>query len=164
MFLITAIPALSLLFPGRSRRLFFAGAVAEGFAAFGFDAAADLPQPAHFAGGAEFLGAGFFAMAGGALPAIKYFRILSRCFLPTPRMASKSSTLLNGPYDLRMCKILLAVTGPIPGTCCKRSESAALMLIGCAGGFFVVATTLPVEPQGNAEPADGNASGACLPE
>jgi len=33
------------------------------------------------------------------------------------RMASKSSTLLNGPYDLRICRIFCAVAGPIPGTC-----------------------------------------------
>jgi hypothetical protein len=39
---------------------------------------------------------GFDAVAGR--PAIKYLRILSRRFLPMPRIASKSSTLLNGPY------------------------------------------------------------------
>jgi hypothetical protein len=71
---------------------------------------------------------GFDAVAGR--PAIKYLRILSRRFLPMPRIASKSSTLLNGPYDLRICKILSAVAGPIPGTSCNCSDVAALILIG----------------------------------
>jgi hypothetical protein len=53
---------------------------------------------------------------GLALPTVKYLRILSRRFWPRPRTASKSSTLLNGPYDLRICKIFCAVDGPIPGT------------------------------------------------
>ena len=51
-------------------------------------------------------------------------------------MASKSSTLLNAPYDLRICKIFSAVAGPIPGTCCNSSDVAVLMFTGLAGGFF----------------------------
>jgi hypothetical protein len=72
---------------------FFVGVVADAFAVFDFTAAADFVQPAHFASGAEFAGAGFFGMAAGALPATKYFRILSRRFLPMPRIASKSSAV-----------------------------------------------------------------------
>jgi len=51
-------------------------------------------------------------------------------------MANKSSTLLNAPYDLRICRIFSAVTGPIPGTCCNSVEFAVLMLMGCGGGFL----------------------------
>ena len=51
-------------------------------------------------------------------------------------MASKSSTLLNGPYDFRICKIFSAVAGPIPGTCSNSSDVAVLMLTGFDGGFF----------------------------
>src|SRR5215467_7067251 len=74
---------------------------------------------ADFSGGSE-VAAGF---AGGAstfeefvFPTVRYLRILSRRFSPRPRIASKSSTLLKGPYDLRICKIFCAVAGPIPGT------------------------------------------------
>src|ERR1700732_4785301 len=87
-------------------------------------------------------GAGDFADSGAAglvaagFPTVKYLRIFSRRFGPSPRIASKSSTLLNVPYDLRICKILSAVDGPIPGTLCNCSEFAVLMLTGCAGGFF----------------------------
>src|ERR1700682_1502783 len=89
-----------------------------------------------------------FSAAGGGLagggvdldaagfPTGKYFRILSRRFAPRPRIASKSSTLLKGPYVLRICKILPAVAGPIPGTCCSCSEFAVLRLTGRSGGFF----------------------------
>jgi hypothetical protein len=72
-----------------------------------------------------------------ALPTVKYLRIFSRRFGPMPRIARKSSTLLNGPYDLRICKIFSAVTGPIPGTSCSSSELAVLILIGAGGGFFL---------------------------
>jgi hypothetical protein len=51
---------------------------------------------------------------GAAFPTVKYFLILSSRFLPMPRIGSKSSTLLNAPYDLRICRILSAVAGPIP--------------------------------------------------
>src|SRR5277367_599887 len=71
----------------------------------------------------------------------KYFRILSSRFGPIPRTASKSSTLLNAPYDLRICKILSAVDGPIPGTCCNCSDVAVFKLTGAAGGFFFAAVT-----------------------
>jgi len=56
-------------------------------------------------------------------------------------MASKSSTLLNAPYDLRICKIFSAVAGPIPGTCCNSSDVAVLMFTGLGGGFFFPAGT-----------------------
>src|SRR5882724_7331427 len=75
-------------------------------------------------------------------PTVKYFRILSSRFAPSPRIASKSSTLLNGPYVLRICKILPAVAGPIPGTCCNCSAVAVLRLTGFSGGFFLVASEL----------------------
>jgi hypothetical protein len=80
--------------------------------------------------------------AGDALlelvfPATRYLRIFSSRFGPSPRMASKSSTLLNAPYDFRICNILSAVAGPIPGTSCSSSEVAALIFTGVAGSFFL---------------------------
>lgn len=86
--------------------------------------------------GGAFCFAGLF-FAGGVFPTVRYLRIFSRRFGPRPRIASKSSTFLKEPYDLRICKILPAVTGPIPGTSCNSSKFAVLMLIGCAGGFFL---------------------------
>jgi len=84
---------------------------------------------------------GFGALAGfvadAALPTVKYLRIFSRRFGPMPRMALRSSTLLNAPYDLRICKIFSAVTGPIPGTSCSSSDVAVFKLTGAAGGFFL---------------------------
>ena len=84
--------------------------------------------------------AGFGVLAGfaadAALPTVKYLRIFSRRFGPMPRMALKSSTLLNAPYDLRICKIFSAVTGPMPGTNCNSSEVAVFKLTGAAGGFL----------------------------
>jgi hypothetical protein len=84
---------------------------------------------------------------GAACPATKYFRIFSSRFGPIPRTESKSSTLLNAPYDFRMAKIFSAVVGPIPGTSCNCTELAELMSIGCVGGFFVA---------GNAAEANAN--------
>jgi hypothetical protein len=94
-----------------------------------------------FGGVAGFVGVtGLFADAGllcdATLPTVKYLRIFSRRFGPMPRMAVKSSTLLNAPYDLRICKILSAVTGPIPGTNCNSSDVAVFKLTGAAGGFL----------------------------
>ncbi len=86
-----------------------------------------------FADGAGFGAAGF--------PTVKYLRIFSSRFGPSPRIASKSSTLLNAPYDLRICRIFSAVAGPIPGTCCSSSDVAVLRFIGRAGGFFFPAST-----------------------
>jgi len=80
-------------------------------------------------------GSGFFCEA--AFPTVKYLRIFSSLLGPMPRIARKSSTLLNGPYDFRICKIFSAVTGPIPGTSCSSSEFAVLMLTGATGGFFL---------------------------
>ncbi len=83
---------------------------------------------------------GLFADAGlfcdAALPTVKYLRIFSSRFGPMPRTARKSSTLLNAPYDLRICKILSAVTGPIPGTNCNSSDVAVFKLTGAGGGFL----------------------------
>jgi len=76
----------------------------------------------------------------GTLPMVKYLRIFSRRFGPSPRMASKSSTLLNAPYDLRICKIFSAVAGPIPGTCCSSSDVAVLRATGLARRFFFPAS------------------------
>src|SRR4029077_19470038 len=92
------------------------------------------------AGGA--FGGGVVDFDAAGFPTVKYFRIFSRRFAPSPRIASKSSVLLNGPYVLRICKILPAVAGPIPGTCCSCSEFAVLRLTGRSGGFFLVASKL----------------------
>jgi len=94
-----------------------------------------------FGAGAGFTGvAGLFADAGllcdEALPTVKYLRIFSRRFGPIPRIAVKSSTLLNAPYDLRICKIFSAVTGPMPGTSCNSSDVAVFKLTGAGGGFL----------------------------
>jgi hypothetical protein len=86
-------------------------------------------------GGAAFAGSAP-PLAAASLPTVKYLRIFSRRFAPSPRMASRSSTLLNAPYDLRICKIFSAVAGPMPGTCCNSSDVATLMFTGFAGGFF----------------------------
>ncbi len=84
---------------------------------------------------------GVFADAGllcdGAFATVKYLRIFSRRFGPIPRIARKSSTLLKAPYDLRICKIFSAVTGPIPGTNCNSSDVAVFRLTGAGGGFFL---------------------------
>jgi hypothetical protein len=84
--------------------------------------------------------AGFGALAGfvadAALPTVKYLRIFSSRFGPMPRTARKSSTLLNAPYDLRICRIFSAVTGPIPGTNCNSSDVAVFKLMGAGGGFL----------------------------
>jgi hypothetical protein len=94
-----------------------------------------------FGAGAAFSGgAGLFADAGllceTALPTVRYLRIFSSRFGPIPRIAVKSSTLLNAPYDLRICKIFSAVTGPMPGTNCNSSDVAVFKLTGAAGGFL----------------------------
>src|SRR6266436_2542191 len=91
--------------------------------------------------GGDFAG-GIVGFEAAGFPTVKYLRIFSRRFAPSPRIASKSSTLLNGPYVLRICKILLAVAGPIPGTCCSCSYFAVLTLTGRSGGFFLVASEL----------------------
>ena len=65
-------------------------------------------------------------------------------------MASKSSTLLNAPYDFRICKIFSAVTGPMPGTCCNSSDVAVLMFTGFTGGFFLASAEKETQNQGNA--------------
>jgi hypothetical protein len=86
------------------------------------------------------LGGGAAVLGGSAdLPATRYFRIFSSRLAPMPRIANKSSTLLNAPYDLRICKILSAVAGPIPGTNCNSSDVAVFKLIGAGGGFFLAA-------------------------
>jgi hypothetical protein len=79
-------------------------------------------------------------LCGPALLTVRYLRIFSRRLGPMPRTARKSSTLLNAPYDLRICKILSAVTGPIPGTSCNSSDVAVFRLIGAGGGFFFAAS------------------------
>lgn len=86
-------------------------------------------------GGTDFA-EGVIGFAAAGFPTVKYLRIFSSRFSPSPRIASKSSTLLNGPYDLRICRIFSAVAGPIPGTCCNSSEVAVLRFTGLAGGFF----------------------------
>jgi hypothetical protein len=76
-------------------------------------------------------------LACAARPATRYFLIFSSLFGPIPRTDSRSSTLLNAPYDFLICKILSAVAGPIPGTSCSCAEFAELISIGWPGGFFV---------------------------
>jgi hypothetical protein len=87
------------------------------------------------AGGTAFTGSASL-FAGAGFPTVKYLRIFSRRFAPRPRIASKSSTLLNAPYDFRICNIFSAVDGPIPGTCCNSCDVAVLMFTGFNGGFF----------------------------
>jgi hypothetical protein len=93
--------------------------------------------------------AGFGVLAGlvedVALPTVRYLRIFSSRFGPMPRMALRSSTLLNAPYDLRICKIFSAVTGPIPGTNCSSSDVAVFKLTGAAGGFFLAGKVVAME-------------------
>jgi hypothetical protein len=66
---------------------------------------------------------------------------------PSPRIARRSSTLLNGPYDLRIANIFSAVAGPIagpiPGTCGNSCDVAVLIFTGCAGGFFLANAQVP---------------------
>ena len=107
-----------------------------------------------FAGGfgAIFFAGGDFAGAGaacalvdafllcGAFPTVRYFRIFSSLFGPIPLIAKRSSTLLNAPYDFRICRIFSAVDGPIPGTCCNSAALAEFKLMGCVGGFFLART------------------------
>jgi hypothetical protein len=92
------------------------------------------------AGGVSFLSpapeAGAFLESPGGFPTVKYFRILSKRFRPIPGIASKSSTLLNGPMLFRVCTMFFAVVGPIPGTFCSSVSDAVLMLTGRSGGFF----------------------------
>jgi hypothetical protein len=114
-----------IVIPSEARNLFF-GSDAEVAASYGEGLVA-------LAGLAP--GSAFFCEV--AFPTVKYLRIFSSRFGPIPRIARKSSTLLNGPYDLRICKIFSAVTGPIPGTSCNSSEFAVLILIGAGGGFFL---------------------------
>lgn len=105
-----------------------------------------------FGGLADFdAGAGFVGEAGAAglldepaLPTVRYLRIFSRRLGPMPLIASKSSTLLNAPYALRICKIFSAVTGPIPGTCCNSSDVAVFKFTGAAGGFLLAHKPVPV--------------------
>lgn len=78
----------------------------------------------------------------GAFPTVRYFRIFSSLLGPIPLIASKSSTLLNAPYDFRISRILSAVEGPIPGTCCNSAALAEFKLMGCAGGFFLARAAL----------------------
>lgn len=123
-----------MVIPSEARNLFFLEEVANYNKGLGGSAGTEkgLVGPA-----------GFGALAGlvadAALPTVRYLRIFSSRFGPMPLMARKSSTLLNGPYDLRICKIFSAVTGPIPGTSCSSSELAVLRLIGAGGGFFLAA-------------------------
>jgi hypothetical protein len=105
-----------------------------------------------FGGAGSFAGVVGFAVDAGlfcdaALPTVKYLRIFSRRFGPIPRIAVKSSTLLNAPYDLRICKILSAVTGPIPGTNCNSSEVAVFKLTGAGGGFLLANSGAEVTPK-----------------
>src|SRR5208337_4590015 len=102
--------------------------------------------------GAAVFAGGDFASAGAAcalvdafllcavFSTVRYFRIFSSLFAPIPLIASKSSTLLNAPYDFRIPRILSAVEGPIPGTCCNSAALAEFKLIGCVGGFFLART------------------------
>jgi hypothetical protein len=108
---------------------------------------------AQFAHAAPFAGVdgAVVPLRGGACPATKYFRIFSSRFGPIPRTDSKSSTLLNAPYDFRIAKILSAVAGPIPGTSCNWTEPAELISMGWAGGFFVAGNAAEAETNANTQ-------------
>jgi len=82
---------------------------------------------------------GLARFCGGAFPTVRYLRIFSMRFGPMPLIARRSSTLLNGPYDLRIFRILSAVEGPIPGTCCNSDAVAVFRFTGCNGGFLLAA-------------------------
>jgi len=56
------------------------------------------------------------SILGIGLPATKYLRIFSRRLGPGPRIASRSSTLLNGRTTWHS-QYLFRSPGPIPGTC-----------------------------------------------
>jgi hypothetical protein len=142
---------------GAAAAVGFAGATAGDFAEDTVVDFAGGPEvfAAAVAGAADDAGGGFFTLGpvaagvlaadvtaffGGTFPATRYFRIFSSFFGPMPRTANKSFTLLKGPYDLRICKILSAVDGPIPGTCCSCAAVAVFKLIGAGGGFLVAET------------------------
>ena len=52
---------------------------------------------------------GLLGFGAAGFPTVKYLRIFSSRFGPSPRIASKSSTILNGPYHLRIRRILSVV-------------------------------------------------------
>jgi hypothetical protein len=91
---------------------------------------------AFYARGGDLAAGGVAGFAAAGFPTVRYLRIFSRRFGPRPRIASKSSTLLNASYDFRICRIFSAVAGPIPGTCCNSSDVAVLIFTGFNGGFF----------------------------
>jgi hypothetical protein len=55
-------------------------------------------------------------------PATRYVHIYSSRFAPSPRSATKSSTLLNDRYAFRICGLFSAV--------------AVVRFTGCVGGLF----------------------------
>jgi hypothetical protein len=108
--------------------------VRRGFAADG-ELDCDVPPPDDF-----------FVVAG--LPTVTYLRIFCMRFGPMPLIARKSSTLLNGPYDLRIFRILSAVGGPIPGPCCSPSAVAGIQVDGSQRRLFVGGKPLRIARNG----------------
>jgi hypothetical protein len=76
------------------------------------------------AGRVDFAGSALL-LAGAGFPTVKYLRIFSRRFGPSPRMASKSSTLLNAPYDLRILQNLFRR--------CRSDPRNLLQFFSCRG-------------------------------
>src|ERR1700674_3850563 len=92
-----------------------------------------------FSAAGEDLASGVAGFDAAGFPAVRYLRILSRRFAPSPRIASKSSTILTH-MSCAFAKIVPAVAGPIRGTCCNCSEVAVLRFTGRSGVFFLVAS------------------------
>src|SRR5205823_1940560 len=85
-------------------------------------------------GGVDFAD-GVAGFPAASFPTVKYLHIFSRRFDPSPRIASKSSTLLKAPHDLRICKILSAVAGPLPPHHLQFFRGRRIEFTGLAGCF-----------------------------
>jgi len=72
-----------------------------------------------------------------AFPTVKYLRIISSDFPPSPHIASKSSTLLNPPTTSAAARFFFAVAGPIPGTRCSSSAVAEFEVYRLRRRFFL---------------------------
>ena len=67
---------------------------------------------------------------------VTYGRSFSSLAFEMPLMASRSSTLWNGPLFSRKSTMDLAVLGPMPGRVSSWAMVAVFRLTGCAGRFF----------------------------
>ena len=91
-------------------------------------------------GGVDFAD-GVAGFPAASFPTVKYLRIFLRRFAPSPRIASKSTTLLKAPHDLRICKILSAVAGTISPHQLQFFRGRRIEFTGLAGCFFLPAST-----------------------